>query len=332
MRRLLYFLLVVLLTNTCILGASVYDNSFPGIDRSKSVGSIPISSDMTPSGAKTYSVPIDVYPGINGMQPSLAISYNSQQGNSSLGYGWGISGLSSISRITKNTYFDIIPAGVQMNKDDAFALDGVRLVKLREESTYNLYETEVGNIKVRGYFSGNIMSYFEAFYPDGNYGFFGWQNNTQNRLSYPQTSMSDLYDNTISYSYIFLNEHYEISTITYNGFTIVFDYVARKDQPKAYVSGLQVNHSRLLRQITCFFSGSEVEKYIFTYELENCRSLLTQIDYQAGNSAYNPLRFSYGNGQPLSLQATQIPIPGNSNSHGFNAASEILYDAWQNQH
>ncbi|MCL2413493.1 MAG: hypothetical protein FWC98_05085, partial [Bacteroidales bacterium] len=61
----------------------------------------------TPSGALTYTIPIQVPVGTSGMQPQLAIVYNSQNNfNGVLGLGFSISGLSSISRVGRNFYHD----------------------------------------------------------------------------------------------------------------------------------------------------------------------------------------------------------------------------------
>ena len=74
------------------------------INVSNSVGEIPIKSKVTDTGAKSYEVPISVYPGMNGLQPELSIVYNSQYGNGILGYGWSISGISSIN-CTRKSFF-----------------------------------------------------------------------------------------------------------------------------------------------------------------------------------------------------------------------------------
>ena len=50
------------------------------------VGSIPGAFNVSLDGAATYSIPIAVPPGTNGMAPSLSVSYNSMAGN---GFAWG---------------------------------------------------------------------------------------------------------------------------------------------------------------------------------------------------------------------------------------------------
>jgi len=90
---------------------------------------------VSESGAATYSIPIAVAPGVNGLQPNLALTYNSQGGDGHLGVGWGLAGLSSITRCPKTIATDGIREPINYDNvtdpftgNDAFCLDGQRLV------------------------------------------------------------------------------------------------------------------------------------------------------------------------------------------------------------
>jgi len=84
--------------------------------------------EVSPSGAATYTIPIQVPPGVAGLQPQLALSYNSQAGNGPLGVGWGLSGLSAITRCPRTLAQDGVRGSVRMDSNDRFCLDGVRLM------------------------------------------------------------------------------------------------------------------------------------------------------------------------------------------------------------
>lgn len=80
------------------------------------------------TGGANYSIPIIVPPGINGVVPQISLTYNSQSGNGLAGFGWNLSGISSISRIPATKFHDNIIDGVDFNSLDRFAFDGQRLV------------------------------------------------------------------------------------------------------------------------------------------------------------------------------------------------------------
>ena len=249
------------------------------IDTNKTVGEIPISSAVAPSGAVTYTVPIEVYPGANGMQPELSLTYNHMAGNGIMGMGWNVGGLSSISRGNKNLYYDNEANGVKLNKTDVFYLDGMRLIELSSTSAEVQYESEQGNIRVKAYLSGmgTYTNYFEVFYPNGRTGIYGYPNNSTNNLTYPLTSLKDKYGNTITYQYAYSDNKYKIIEIIYGKGSILFGYITRQDPSLFYEGGLKIRETDLLQKIYCRYNSSNLRIYDFTYQKQKNSSVLTQI-------------------------------------------------------
>ncbi|HKO53019.1 MAG TPA: choice-of-anchor A family protein [Polyangiaceae bacterium] len=94
------------------------------------LGASPGSFRVTEQGSASYSIPIDLPPGRHGLVPSLQIGYTSSTGNGTLGVGWSLDGLSTISRCNKN-YAQVGQASpVRLDWDDAFCLDGQRLIEV----------------------------------------------------------------------------------------------------------------------------------------------------------------------------------------------------------
>jgi Salmonella virulence plasmid 65kDa B protein len=91
-------------------------------------GKIPGSFAVSPSGAATYSIPIQVPPGVAGMEPKLSLEYNSQGGNGIMGMGWNLAGLSSITRCPATMAQDGVRGSVNYDDKDKFCLDGQRLM------------------------------------------------------------------------------------------------------------------------------------------------------------------------------------------------------------
>jgi len=95
------------------------------------VGLTPAVAQVTVSegGTASYSYPIAVPPGIAGMSPNLGLSYSGGGSNGPVGYGWGLQGISTISRCPQTRGIDGFARGVTFTADDKLCLDGQRLIQ-----------------------------------------------------------------------------------------------------------------------------------------------------------------------------------------------------------
>lgn len=118
------------------------------------VGGTKGASAVTPAGAASYSIPIAVAPGTNGIEPRLSLEYNSQAGNGPLGLGFSIGGLSTITRCAATLDQDGFIDDVDFDTNDRFCLDGQRLIAISggygQSGTEYRTELETFN-KVVGY-------------------------------------------------------------------------------------------------------------------------------------------------------------------------------------
>jgi len=97
-------------------------------------GTIPGAFAVTPTGEATYSMPLVTPPGRAGVEPHLALVYNSGGGNGVLGMGFSITGFSAVTRCSSNIAQDGRLRAVRYDDEDALCLDGARLVPIHESS------------------------------------------------------------------------------------------------------------------------------------------------------------------------------------------------------
>ncbi|MDE3183579.1 MAG: hypothetical protein KGM16_09190 [Bacteroidota bacterium] len=94
----------------------------------KAVGTTAGQAGATATGGISYTIPIEVLKGTNGMEPKINLAYNSQGGEGIAGFGWNLSAYSLISRQGKRQYYNGSNDPVNYtNSNDAFLLDGQRL-------------------------------------------------------------------------------------------------------------------------------------------------------------------------------------------------------------
>jgi hypothetical protein len=274
-------------------------------------------------GSANYSIPIAVPPGTAGMQPQLALNYNSNGGNGIVGMGWGIDGLSQISRCATTLEQDGVINGVNYTNTDRFCLDGQRLIATTD--TYNTstkqyattsaygangteYRTESANF-------AKIISYGQA--GTGPASFKVWTKGGQ-IIEYGNTpdsgieaqgkptirtwgvnKISDTKGNYIAVTYTEDNANGEayVQKIDYTGnassipavtpyANVQFVYEARPDATTGYQAGSVLKTTKRLTNIQTYNAATLIKNYKLTYELSQStnRSRLKTVQECDGNT------------------------------------------------
>jgi len=297
---------------------SEFDNQTT-IDVSLPVGFTPGSHGVSAAGAATYSVPIQLPPGTNGMVPDLSVNYSSQSGNGILGMGWNLGGLSAISRLPKTTYHDQEIRGVQLDDEDWFALDGARLITT-QGSEYATEQESFSKITSFGNYHGTGPEWFEVKTKDGRilqYGFttdskflsedLNGDNIPDAVIAYRVNKISDLFGNYIEFEYTNEDRQSRIKQIRYTGNSnagiepyniIQFHYQERDDNNEAFLVGSSLKSSILLRKISIVADGAHFKNYEFDYGVSLYSQLKSVKEYGANGDQLNPTVFKYG--EPVS--------------------------------
>lgn len=182
MRNIIQKLIILGITLLVILSTKAQETGvFKDGNDGYDVGKIPAEYALSPTGAITYQIPINIHPSVDDFQPQLSFNYNSQQGESALGYGWNMGGLSSISHIGGSIYYDGKTTPLSLS-EDKLVLDGMRLIKKGMDT----WQTEQGFVKVKKLLNGTL----EACYPNGNIAIF--ETSSSAPFSYVMTSCKDL--------------------------------------------------------------------------------------------------------------------------------------------
>ena len=234
------------------------------------------------TGANTYSIPIRVPPGTSGLQPNLKLSYNSLATGSyggQTGGGW---------QLTQNYVQRDIETTTDNISDDSFdlVLNGANYHLVYNNSD-NRYHTKTESyINVTKHTNSPINSlgkYWNVTTPDGTRYRFGYQNASENLafnksyvLTWSLDLIEDVHGNKIYYNYVEdpnLDDYGSVylENITYNNDKLrlvdfTYDTSNRPDTTSSYSQGSLVQNSRRLKEISAYFDGSLVRKYILNYQ------------------------------------------------------------------
>ncbi|MES2627495.1 MAG: SpvB/TcaC N-terminal domain-containing protein [Bacteroidota bacterium] len=266
------------------------------LDYNTVVGSLPGSWEIAENGAFNYSVPIPTPGGTAGMQPSLALSYQSSTTNGVVGVGWGISGLSAIQR----TFQTRIPhgkiSGINFDNTDAYALDGSNLVvkNTTVQTGVTYYRTEYESYRDITYYGAtDAGSYFIVKATDGSSWEYG--NSEDSKLFGPNgkiyqwklSRVTDKFGNYMEYhyatkfgtegclDYVAYTGNASESLLPYN--RIRFNYTGRFDQNVSYRMTKESVLSALLSSVDIISDGHPINTLKLDYLSNDLYSRLERV-------------------------------------------------------
>ncbi len=277
------------------------------IDTTRSVGAIPLQEGISPSGARTYSIPIPTAAGFK-LVPNISLAYNSQSAEGWAGYGWDIQGLSCIRLINKNKYYhNEIKAAIVTASDPVFALDGIPLVQNEHVATSLDYplETSKGHILASPEYNlNNKICRFRVLFPNGISAIYGrTEPYNYNMAYYHITEMRDLEGNKITFNYTVDSSagHDRITAIRYGydsqgnySGQISFSYTSASSAPVRYYAWDAITFDKRLTAIESSSDGEVLSRYSLTYTQKDNAYLISRVDCTSGNYSLSPIELSYG--------------------------------------
>ena len=233
-------------------------------------------------GQAHQHIPIGVPPGRAGMQPELSLEYSSSAGNGVVGTGWGLSGLSRISRCPGMRKNGQIAPPIRWNEADTFCLDGETLVPDSDHYFYTKFHDD-GTRLIRVRNAMTDAGYWRLYAKDGRILTFG--NSLDSRvlvqrylaspvvMTFALTRVEDRAGNFMAVKYTPAGGDIEPTEIDYTGF------------------GGDITTAQRSVTFTYDHTRSDVEKRIFAEQIFTYPDRLSSIAMHAPNSAgLDPLR------------------------------------------
>ncbi|WP_197035012.1 FG-GAP-like repeat-containing protein, partial [Herbaspirillum sp. RV1423] len=276
---------------------------------------------VSESGAATYTIPIQVSPGVGGMEPKLSLNYSSQSGNGLLGMGWSLGGLGGVGRCPRTMAQDGVRGGVNYDSNDRYCLDGQRLIAINgsEGGDGTEYRTERESFaRVVSYGSaGNGPAWFKVWTKAGQVMEYGKTTDArieaQGKTTIRVWALNRIEDTkgnylTASYTKDAANGDYYPNRIDYTGNSktntaptnsVQFQYEARPDIVPMYQAGSVVKSTLRMSKVLAF-NAQEIETtYNLSYSIpsiNNASQLVAIKLCPTNNACLFPLALTYENG------------------------------------
>ena len=313
------------------LGWTVFAFSGPA---QAAVGRTAGSFDVSAGGEAVYSVPFSAPPGVRGLTPQLALVYSHRSGQTIAGAGWGLAGVSAITRCASTVVQDAVARNVRNDLQDRFCLNGnkLRLVAGTYGAAGSEYRTEIETYQ-RITALGSAGNGPSSFIVEGRDGLiYEYGNSGDSRIesvgqstvrAWALNKIRDRDANEIVFTYAedVTNGSYKLDLVSYGGnpsqgtaaiYTIDFVYEAKPvgEVDSGYLAGSLIKETRRLDRVDVLYNGTALyRRYDLAYEAAlsaTSLSRLASITECAGSSSdcFAPTQFSYQDGLPLNPEAS----------------------------
>ncbi|WP_249413528.1 RHS repeat-associated core domain-containing protein [Chryseobacterium indologenes] len=285
--------------------------------------------EVNGSGQLQFTLPIALPPGVKSVAPQINLVYTSGAGNGIAGYGWTLTGITSISRTGKTIEKDGQVKGVQLDYSDYYSFNGQRLILKSGEYGKDgaEYVTEkYSNIKIKS--AGNNPEqngplYFEVTFEDGSQAWYGIDTG-RTLTEYNITKWKDTQGNYLTYEY---DKQYfgggctiDIMTgqldctiatdantsllkkISWGGNEILgkphfnnieFNHIDRAFREQSYLQGQYFVQNKLLSGVNVNVNGNQFKRYGIDYskDASNYQFIDKITEYNSKDEAANPIVF-----------------------------------------
>lgn len=269
--------------------------------------------EVNRAGQLQFSLPLDLPPGVKNVVPEISLVYSSESGNGIAGYGWNISGITSITRTSKNIENAQEVKNIQLSYSDYYSFNGQRLILKSGEYGRDgaEYVTEkYSNTKIRSIGSDEPAQpwrgpeYWEVTFDDGSQALYGRNLDARTSTDYHISEWRDPQGNYISYEYSQGNRYAPIRTIKWGGNkdlgtphinSLWFNYLGRDLKEESYVQGLKFLQDRILSEIKIITGNTVLKRYNIEYigNGTNYQFAHKITEYNVNNEAANDIILNY---------------------------------------